>query len=97
MDDPLTGPDNEILLCSAANNLAIAALHAGNVVEAVDVFEAAIQANPPQMLRRDVVSNLCLLYDLSKDGAGARRSKLVMQRVAGRYGLDHIPASAFRL
>lgn len=48
-------------------------------------------------MRSGLVSNLCVLYDLARDTAGAQRAKEVLRRLASRFGLEHLPAAAFRI
>ena len=73
---------------SAANNLAVCAMHLGKVKYAVDVLETLIQEDPFTFLCDPIVFNLCTMYDISHSASVAEMKKKSLKNVAEIYWLS---------
>ena len=60
-------------------------------------LDALVRSAPALLLRADTASVLCGLYEAASDAAAAARAKRILQAVAARYGLAHLPPSSFLL
>ena len=73
---------------SAANNLAVCAMHLGKVKYAVEVLESLIQQDPFVYLIDPVIFNLCTMYDISHSVGVAEMRKRSLRNVAEVYWLS---------
>ena len=73
---------------SAANNLAVCAMHLGKVKYAVDTLESLIQQDPFIYLTDPVIFNLCTMYDISHSVGTAEMKKRSLRNVAEIYWLS---------
>ena len=83
---PLRGKDllREVAI-TAANNLAVCALHRGTIFEAVAQIEAAVQENPQVFLHPQIVHNLKILYVVSLKPAAATAKNALIARLVELY------------
>ena len=83
---PLCGKDllREVAI-TAANNLAVCALHRGTIFEAVAQIEAAVQENPQVFLHPQIVHNLKILYVVSLKPAAATAKNALIARLVELY------------
>ena len=82
------------LVMPALNNMALSALYACQLKEAIFSMETLIRESPTLYLTDDLVFNICTLYELVADGAG--RKKRVLQIIAKRFAIQDISPSSFR-
>lgn len=68
----------------------------GAYAVAMGMLEAAVRAAPALVLRPELVTALCTLYDSAKDHASAAGSKRLLYNTAQRFGLGLEP-SVFKL
>ena len=83
---PLSSEDalREVAI-TAANNLAVCALHRGTIFEAVSQIEAAVQENPQVFLHPQIVHNLRILYVVSLKPAAAAAKNALIARLVELY------------
>ncbi|KAG8232842.1 hypothetical protein J437_LFUL012646 [Ladona fulva] len=66
-----------------SNNIAVCLLYLGRLRDALEVAEAAIEANPAQALHESVLLNVCTLYELRS--ACRARSKVAMLKLLATH------------
>jgi tetratricopeptide (TPR) repeat protein len=83
---PLSSADalREVAI-TAANNLAVCALHRGTIFEAVAQIEAAVRENPQVFLHPQIVHNLRILYVVSLKPAAAAAKNALIARLVELY------------
>lgn len=83
---PLTDEESlrEVAI-TAANNLAVCALHRGTIFEAMSQIEAAIQEKPRVFLHPQIVHNLKILYVVSLKPAAAAEKNALIARIVELY------------
>ncbi|XP_071447138.1 trafficking protein particle complex subunit 12 [Hetaerina americana] len=78
-----------------SNNVAVCLLYLGRLREALEVAEAAIEANPSLALHESVLLNVCTLYELRS--ACRARSKVAMLRLLATHKGDGVHPGCLKL
>lgn len=84
------------VLVDAAVNFAVCTVHCGNLQAAINTLEDLIRGDPAGRATREVLFNVCTLYDLAFDPHGSRRRKMVLRHLAEQFGV-HLHSTAYRL
>jgi len=95
--DDEDGTQKNELYADTVNNMALAALYACRLEEALRLMESLVRENPTAFLTDRVAMNLCTLYELASDATQAARKKRVLAAVAKRFGLHDIRPECFRV
>lgn len=87
----------ETIMSECTNNMAICALHACRLHDAVRLLENLVREDPTAFLTERMAFNLCTLYELGADSTVSARKKRVLQLVAKRFFLHDVGPESFRV
>jgi tetratricopeptide (TPR) repeat protein len=88
---------HENLMAECTNNMAICALHACRLHDAVRLMENLVREDPTAFLTERMAFNLCTLYELGADSTVSARKKRILQLVAKRFFLHDVGPESFRV
>lgn len=97
MEDRSVEPQHLELYTDTANNMALAAIYACRLDEALQLMESLVREDPTSFLTDRVATNLCTLYELASDAGTAAQKKRLLASVAKRFGLNDIRPESFRV
>jgi len=81
----------------AANNYAICCVHNCCVEDGIKALESLLQSDPMRFFRKELLFNLCTLYDLLLSKKDALMKKTALKTVGEKYYLSHLQRKHYLL
>ena len=81
----------------AANNFAICCVHNCCVPDGIRELEALLQSDPMRFFRREILFNLCTLYEVALSKKMALMKKTALKMVGDKYYLSHLQRKHYLL
>ena len=81
----------------AANNFAICCVHNCCVADGILELERLLQSDPARFFRKEILFNLCTLYDLALSKRMSLMKKTALKMVGDKYFLSHLQRKHYLL